>query len=64
MAGAGLSLTSPDKNTHITIATQMMPIISLSLLELTLNATNKLFVNVDQAPPYDFGKGVDVIYSG
>jgi len=31
MAGAGLSLTSPDKNIHIATAMQMIPIINLAL---------------------------------
>jgi len=42
MAGAGLSLTSLDKNIHIAIAIQIMPIISLAFIIFSLYEYNRI----------------------
>jgi hypothetical protein len=44
MAGAGLSLSSPDKNIHIDIAIQMMPITNCAFVIFCPSLHNTVIV--------------------
>ena len=43
MAGAGLSLSSPDKNIHIDIAIQMMPIINRAFVIFPISLDDTVY---------------------